>query len=385
MQGIHGHLSAEQKQTAFRLRSEGWRLIDIAREIGCTAPMVGLMVRNGKHLEAEPFGWEPRPGHLTIRDREQILICLNRGKSLSAIARSLGRAPSTIAREVKANGGRGHYSAWQAHQRARRQSRRPKPCKLEAGRLRDEVAKRLQQLWSPEEISNRLLLDFPDDPEMRVSHETIYKSLFVQGRGELQRELARCLRSGRTTRRTRGTPERRGRLPGMVMISERPAEADDRAVPGHWEGDLILGENGRSAVGTLVERTTRLVLLLHLKNGRAAHSVDTAMRKAIATLPDELRRSITWDQGAEMANHASFTIATGIPIYFCDPHSPWQRGSNENTNGLLRQYLPKGTDLSKHTTAELAEIQRGLNDRPRKTLRYMTPSEAYKQALATTN
>ena len=219
---------------------------------------------------------------------------------------------------------------------------------------------------------------------MRVSHETIYQSLFVQGRGELRRELARCLRSGRTCRKKRGTVERRGRIPGMVNISDRPAEVADRAVPGHWEGDLILGEGGRSAVGTLVERTTRLVLLLHLEGGRSAVNVEAAMRKAIAALPAELRRSITWDQGAEMSTHATFTTATGIPIYFCDPHAPWQRGSNENTNGLLRQYLPKGTDLSKHSAADLKRIQCSLNDRPRKTLGYMTPSEAYAQVVAAT-
>ena len=384
MQGHHGHLSAEQKRLAFRLRGQGWRLVDIAREIGCTAPMVGLMVRDGKHREAAPFGWEPRSGCLSIRDREQILLGIGRGESLSAIARSLGRSPSTITREVNANGGREHYSAWHAHERAREQVRRPKPCKLRKGRLLREVSRRLEQLWSPEEIARRLPLEFPDDPEMRVSHETIYQSLFVQGRGELRRELARCLRSGRTVRRPHGRVERRGRLPGMVMISERPAEADDRAVPGHWEGDLILGEGGRSAVGTLVERTTRLVLLLHLHGDRSANNVDAAMRKAVATLPGELCRSITWDQGAEMANHAEFTVATDIPIYFCDPHTPWQRGSNENTNGLLRQYLPKGTDLSKASAVDLRRIQRSLNGRPRKTLDYLTPSEKFAELVAAT-
>lgn len=190
MQGTHGHLSTEQKRTAFRLRNEGWRLIDIAREVGCIAPMVGLMVRDGKHLEADPFGWEPRPGCLTIHDRELILLGLSRQESLSSIANALSRSPSTISREVSADGGRANYSAWQAHHRPREQARRPKPCKLNAGRLHDEVARRLQELWSPDEISKRLLLDFPDDPEMRVSHETIYQSLFVQGRGELRRELA---------------------------------------------------------------------------------------------------------------------------------------------------------------------------------------------------
>jgi transposase, IS30 family len=266
----------------------------------------------------------------------------------------------------------------------RDQARRPKPCKLRRGRLLAEVSRWLEQFWSPQEIAQRLALDFPDDPEMRVSHETIYQSLFVQGRGELRRELARCLRSGRTTRKPRGRVDKRGRIPGMVMIAERPAEADDRAVPGHWEGDLILGEGGRSAVGTLVERSTRLVLLLHLTEGRSADSVEKAMRKAITTLPEELWRSITWDQGAEMSNHVRFTTSTGIPIYFCDPHAPWQRGSNENTNGLLRQYLPKGTDLSKQSAADLRRIQRSLNGRPRKTLGYLTPLEKYTELVAST-
>jgi IS30 family transposase len=384
MQGHRGHLSAEQKQLAFRLRAQGWRLVDIAREIGCTAPMVGIMVRDGKHVQGASFGWEPKPGCLTIGDREQILLGIGRGESLSAIARSLDRAPSTITREVSANGGRQHYSAWHAHRRAREQARRPKPCKLRRGRLLTEVSRRLEQLWSPQEIARRLPLEYPGDPTMRVSHETIYQSLFVQGRGELRRELARCLRSGRTVRRPRGRVEKRGRLPGMVMIADRPPEVDDRAVPGHWEGDLILGEGGRSAVGTLVERTTRLVLLLHLSDGRSADNVDAAMRKAIATLPRELCKTITWDQGAEMANHARFTVATGIPIYFCDPHAPWQRGTNENTNGLLRQYLPKGMDLSTVSAAELRAVQRSLNNRPRKTLGYLSPLEKYTELVAST-
>ena len=351
MQGQHGHLSTEQKQLAFRLRARGWRLIEIAREIGCTAPMVGLMVRQGKHRAGKPLGWTPRPGSLSIGEREQILLGIGQGESLSAIARRLGRAPSTVTREVQANGGRECYSAWGAHQRARTQARRPKPFKLRRGRLLQEVSQRLAHLWSPQQIARRLRLDYPDDPQMRVSSETIYQSVFVQGRGELRRELARCLRSGRTTRRPKRHVEKRGRLPGMVMLADRPAEADDRAVPGHWEGDLILGEGSRSAVGTL---------------------------------PKEVWRSITWDQGAEMANHANFTLTTNIPIYFCDPHAPWQRGSNENTNGLLRQYLPKGTDLSKLNAADLRRIQRSLNGRPRKTLGFMTPSERFAQLVAPT-
>jgi transposase, IS30 family len=220
---------------------------------------------------------------------------------------------------------------------------------------------------------------------MRVSHETIYQALYVQGRGELRRELARCLRTGRAKRRARGRGGRASPIKDMVMISERPAEADDRAVPWHWEGDLLIGKDCRSAVGTLAERTTRYVLLLlHLPHGRDAHLVEQAMRQAIIALPAGLARTITWDQGIEMACHADFTIATGIPVYFCDPHAPWQRGSNENTNGLLRQYLPKGTDLSLHSAADLARIAESLNGRPRKTLGYMTPSEKLAELLAHT-
>jgi IS30 family transposase len=377
-------LTDAQKQLAFRLKAQGWSLVDIGRQIGCSAPMVGLMVRNGQFRSGLPDDWAPRTGCLSILEREQILLGVSRGASLRAIARSLGRAPSTISRELAVNGGRAGYGAWRSHRRARDAARRPKPCKLRQGTLLREVSRRLLALWSPQQIAQRLRLDYPDDPGMRVSHETIYQSLFVQGRGELRRELARCLRPGRTARRPRGRADGRGRLPGMVMLSERPPEAADRAVPGHWEGDIILGAGGRSAVGTLVERTTRLVLLLHLRGGRSAEAVDTAMRKAITALPEHLRRTITWDQGAEMATHASFAVATGIPIYFCDPHAPWQRGSNENTNGLLRQYLPKGTDLSQHTAVDLRRIQDSLNRRPRKTLGYMTPLEKFVEVVAAT-
>lgn len=384
MQGKHGHLSREQKQLALRLHAQGWRLVDIAREVGCSAPMVGIMARAGRHLEGKPFGWQPRSGHLDIDEREQILLGLASGETLTTIAKGLGRAVSTISREVKRGGGRVGYSAWQAHERARAQARRPKPFKLLQGRLLQEVTSWLGRLWSPQEISARLRLDHPDDPEMRVSHETIYQSLFVQGRGELRRELARCLRSGRTARKARGSTDGRGRIPGMTMISERPAEVADRAVPGHWEGDLIMGEGSRSAVGTLVERSTRLTLLLHLPDGKSAEQVEAAMREAITVLPSSLIRTITWDQGAEMSRHIAFTTTTGIPIYFCDPHSPWQRGSNENTNGLLRQYLPKGTDLSIVSRDELAGIAESLNGRPRKTLGYMTPSEKFAELVAST-
>jgi transposase, IS30 family len=296
----------------------------------------------------------------------------------------IGRAVSTVSREVAANGGRGDYRAWVAHREAGRRARRPKKPKLACARLAAQVTAWLEEWWSPEEIAQRLQLEFPDDPMMRVSHETIYQSLFVQGRGELRRELHRCLRTGRAQRRPRNRLESRGGIPNKVMISERPAEADDRAVPGHWEGDLIIGQNGRSAVGTLVERTSRYVVLLHLPDGREANKVNDAMKHAITTLPNELLRTITWDQGKEMSSHAKFTVDTGIQVYFCDPHSPWQRGSNENTNGLLRQYMPKGTDLSVHTAEDLARFARSLNNRPRKTLGFMKPSEKLTELLAPT-
>jgi len=250
--------------------------------------------------------------------------------------------------------------------------------------LQKQVEEWLEELWSPEQISRRLRLEHPDDPMMQVSHETIYQSLFVQGRGALKRELTKCLRSGRAQRRPRARTERRGHIPEMVMISDRPAEVGDRAIPGHWEGDLIMGAGRRSAVGTLVERTTRYVLLLHLPNGPNADVVRAAMTKAIRTLPAELARSITWDQGREMYQHREFTVATGIQIYFCDPRSPWQRGSNENTNGLLRQFLPKGADLSTYSRGDLLKIQRKLNGRPRKTLDWHKPSEKLSELIALT-
>ena len=378
---MSGRLSTAQKQMAFRLKAHGWSLVEIARQIGCSPSMIGLMVRARRFETGVSDAWTPRASCLSIGEREHILLGVTRGQSVRSIARSLGRAASTISRELAANGGRAGYAAWRAHQRARVCARRPKPYKLRRGPLLDEVSQQLLALWSPQEIAQRLRLDYPSQPSMHVSHETIYQSLFVQGRGELRRELARCLRSGRTVRRAHGQVERRGQLPNMVMIAERPAEVADRAVPGHWEGDTIVGKGGRSAVGTLVERTTRFVMLLHLGGSRSADAVEAAMRTAIQALPEHLRRTITWDQGAEMANHARFTVATGIPIYFCDPHAPWQRGSNENTNGLLRQYMPKGTDLSKYTPADLQFIQDSLNGRPRMTLGYRTPGEKMLELL----
>ena len=378
------HLTVEQRRLALRLRARGLSLREIGPQVGCSHQGVALIVRHASQRPVRRDGWVPGPGRLTLADREEITLGLHAGESFTAIAARLGKAVSTVSREVAANGGRDGYRAWRAHQRAREQARRPKACKLGCPELAAQVTSWLHEWWSPVQISRRLRIEFPDDPMMHVSHETIYQALYVQGRGELRRELARCLRSGRARRRPRGRDGRSGHIKDMVMISERPAEAGDRAVPGHWEGDLIIGKDCKSAVGTLVERTTRYVLLLHLPEGRDAHLVEQAMREAIGTLPAELARTITWDQGIEMARHADFTVATGIPVYFCDPHSPWQRGSNENTNGLLRQYLPKGTDLSVHSADDIARIARSLNGRPRKTLEFMTPSERLTELLAHT-
>jgi IS30 family transposase len=369
---------------ARRLKAGGLSLREIGREIGCSFETVRLVLRADSRRPVRPDPWVPGPGRLSLAEREEISLGLHHGETLTCIAKRLGRAPSTVSREVAANGGRREYRAWRSHQRAAACARRPKVSKLTCPKLATQVTEWLEQWWSPKEIARRLRIEFPDDPMMWVSHETIYQALFVQGRGELRRELARCLRSGRAKRRPQHRSENKGRIRDMVMISERPQEVDDRSVPGHWEGDLIIGKDGASAVGTLVERSTRFVLLLHLPDGRDALSVDTAMRKAIGTLPGELFRTITWDQGKEMALHATFTIDSGIQVYFCDPHSPWQRGSNENTNGLLRQYMPKSTDLSAHGAEDLAAFARSLNNRPRETLGFMKPSEKLAELLAHT-
>ena len=381
---MYKHLSVEQRQLALRLKARGLSLREIGPQVGCSHQGVALIVRHASRRPVRHDGWVPGPGRLTLADREEITLGLHAGESFTAIAARLGKAVSTVSREVAANGGRAGYRAWRAHQRAREQARRPKTPKLACPQLAAQVTTWLHEWWSPVQISRRLRIEYPHDPMMRVSHETIYQALYVQGRGELRRELARCLRTGRTKRRPRGRGENTGQLRDMVMISQRPAEAADRAVPGHWEGDLIIGKGCKSAVGTLVERSSRFVLLLHLPGGRDAHLVEQAMRQAITALPAELARTITWDQGKEMAYHADFTIATGIPVYFCDPHAPWQRGSNENTNGLLRQYLPKGTDLSAHSAEDLARIAASLNNRPRKTLGFMKPSEKLAELLAHT-
>jgi IS30 family transposase len=321
---------------------------------------------------------------LSPREREEIALGVARKESYREIGRRLGRPASTVSREVARNRGAEGYRALAAQARAEIRARRPKTAKLAAhGELRGWVQEHLEMKWSPEQISARLAAEFPDRPEMRVSPETIYQSLYVQGRGALRRELVKSLRTGRALRRPRRVAgERRGKIAGMVSISERPAEAADRAVPGHWEGDLIVGAAGKSAIGTLVERTTRFTMLVPLPPRWDAAVAAEAITPVIAGLPDAVRRSLTWDQGWELAAHAQIAVAADCDIYFCDPHSPWQRGTNENTNGLLRQYFPKGTSLAGHTPQHLAAVADELNGRPRKTLGWKTPAEALAEVLA---
>jgi IS30 family transposase len=332
---------------------------------------------------------EPRGNRLSFAEREEIADLVAQRLGVREIARRLGRHPSTISRELKRiprmpSGRRSPYRASRAQADADRKARRPKTAKLAGDeRLRAEVQRRLDLKHSPEQIARRLRQDFPDEPEMRVSHETIYQSLYVQGRGALKRELTKCLRTGRAMRKPRRTGDKPNRrIKDMVHISERPKEAEDRAVPGHWEGDLIVGKENQSAIGTLVERTTGFVMLLHLPDDHGAVSVQQAMIAAIRRLPEQLRKTVTWDQGIEMSNHRQITLATDVKIYFCDPASPWQRPLNENTNGLLRQYFPKGTDLSGYHPDYLDFVANQLNDRPRKRLNWRTPKEALQALLS---
>lgn len=412
------------------LSSEG-----AALAVGVSSPVGSRWFREAGGMC--PVSLAPMSGrYLSFAEREEIAILKAKGCGVREIARQTGRSPSTISRELRRNAatrsGTSGYRAINAQWHANRRARRPKVAKLASNeKLRDYVQDRLSGLitredgtevpgptvrfigrrhgrrqdrrwakaWSPEQISKRLQIDFPHDESMRISHEAIYQALFIQGRGALRRELVACLRTGRALRVPRARTQGRGKkfVTPEVMISERPAEADDRAVPGHWEGDLIIGLN-KSAIGTLVERTTRFTMLLHLppmeghgtiepvKNGpplagHGAEAVRDAIAATIGTLPEQLRRSLTWDQGSEMAQHAQLRVDTGLAIYFADPHSPWQRGTNENTNGLLRQYFPKGTDLSKHHPDDLVAVAAALNGRPRKTLGWKTPAEALDEHL----
>ena len=323
---------------------------------------------------------------LTLAEREEISRAVVAGHSIRSVAARLGRAPSTISREIARNGGQGCYRASKADQAAWDRSRRPKICKLGTNRtLANIVAGKLQGFWSPEQIAGWLKLTYPDDETYQVSHETIYRSLYIQARGVLKKELQQHLRRTRAIRRSRHHTQKtdnHGRIKDTVSISERPATADDRAVPGHWEGDLLCGSNN-SQIATLVERHTRYVMLVKIpiKN---TETVINALIKSARKLPQELYKSLTWDRGTEMADHKRFTLATDIKVYFCDPQNPWQRGTNENTNGLLRQYFPKGTDISAYSQAKLNAVARQLNERPRKTLNYETPAERFSQYVALT-
>lgn len=372
------------------VRGAFWEQVRAGMWVHQAAAAVGVSRNVGRRWFLNAGGvMEPRvvlTGRcLSVVEREEVAVLHAQGRGVRQIAAALGRAPSTISRELRRNrSSRGRYRAVSAQHLAEQRARRPKPAKLAVNaRLRGFVQQRLLEEWSPEQISAVLRRQFGHDQDMQVSHETIYQSLYVQGRGALRRELSSCLRTGRALRRPQRRQDRRqGRLTDMVMISERPPEAADRAVPGHWEGDLILGKNSGSAVGTLVERASRFVLLLHLPGRRTAEEVRDQMIPAITSLPQALRRTLTWDQGKEMALHRQIANATDMSIYFCDPHSPWQRGSNENTNGLLRQYLPKNTSLRRFSPDDLDEIARRLNTRPRKTLDWKTPAEVLDQLLS---
>ena len=382
-----------------QVRREFWQQIRNGLPIFKAAQAVGVPITTAQGWYRQAGGVNPYPPkpvsgrYLSFEEREEISVGLAAGRSQAAIARQLGRCPSTISREITRNStsAKSHkvsagqrYRASFAQSQADRQARRPKASRLAGhSRLRGQVQAGLKKCWSPEQIACRLVVDFPDDEGMRVSHETIYRSLYVQGKGGLKRELVKQLRTGRKRRKARKkTDERRGKVKDMVPISQRPAAAEDRAVPGSWEGDLVLGAGCASAIGTLVERTTRFTLLAHLPGAHDAVSVRQSVAAQMVDLPSHLAHSLTWDQGKEMAEHIQFSVDTGIAVYFADPHSPWQRGSNENTNGLLRQYFPKGTSLKPHSADDLNAVAHELNGRPRKTLGWQTPAEAFAKLLS---
>jgi len=361
-----------------------WAGMAAGEFISDAAIAAGSYRKQGSRWLAAAGGVRPRRGRnlrgrcLTLAQREEIALGRARGDSIRIIAAIIGRSPSTVSRELRRNADRlGRYRATTAHALAYHRASRPKPAKLLTNlRLRGMVEADLAKKYSPEQIAGRLQVEFPDQPEMQVSTETIYQSLYVQSRGALKQELTRCLRTGRAVRRpSRKVGQRKNRIPNMINISERPAEADDRAVPGHWEGDLIIGRKNLSAIGTLVERTTNYTMLLHLPDGYTPELVRDALAAKIKTLPDVLRASLTWDQGPEMGKWKQVSVDADIDIFFCDPHAPWQRATNENTNGLLRQYFPKSSDLSAHSADDLDWVAAELNDRPRKRLGFKKPIE----------
>jgi IS30 family transposase len=379
---VRSALTVQEKAEIWRRYRAGESLRSITRALGRSMEALRMLV-------ASTGGRLPRVERrsrlrLSPAEREEISRGVVAGESCRSIAGRLRRAPSTVSREIANNGGRKRYRAHKAEQAAWRRARRPKPAKLmNCSQLRQEVEAKLLSRWSPQQIAGWLARTYPEDRQMQVSHETIYMSLFVQPRGALRKELTRYLRTRRMVRRPRAARpiNGQGQLRDIVHISARPAEVADRAVPGHWEGDLLLGR-GNSAIATLVERTSRLALLVGLPQGRSSEPVLAALAERIGTLPEQLVRSLTWDQGKEMAQHARFTIETGLQIYICDPRSPWQRGTNENTNGLLRQYFPKGTDLATVTQEELDAVAAELNSRPRQTLNWWSPSEKFAEAVA---
>ena len=389
--GRHGRrwrrVTPELRREVRRLAAAGLSLREVEALVdlsvgGVRAVLRPRPLRRGRRPEAAP---EVRSRRLCLAERVDIALELAKGAAVREVARRLGRAPSTVCRELAANGGRRRYHPVLANDRARALARRPKVPKLAANpALCARVAADVEAMWSPQQVARRLAEEAAGGGTLgTVSHETIYQSLYVQGRGELRRELAACLRTGRAQRKPQGRLDRRGQIPGMVMISERPAEAEDRAVPGHWEGDLIVGKDGKSFIATLVERSTRYVLLAKVADAKA-ETVRLALQEVVARLPEHLWRSLTWDQGKEMSHHLAFSVETGVPVYFCDPHSPWQRGSNENTNGLLRQYFPKGTSLRRYSQDDLDRVAISLNGRPRETLGWKTPAERLAPLLVAT-
>jgi len=372
--------TAGQRAELWSRWKAGESLSDISRALDKAPASIFTIVK--KHGGIPPAARSRSRLALTHAEREEISRGLRAGESVRSIATRLSRAPSSISREVARNGGSDEYRAVAAEHRAEQVAVRPKACKLARNTcLRSLVAEKLRDDWSPEQISGWLKAEYPDEVGMRVSHEVIYQTLFIQARGALQQELTKHLRTRRVTRKSKlasTAGQRRGMIKDLVSISERPAEVEDRAVPGHWEGDMISGSKN-SHVATLVERSTRFLLLVRL-DGKDAATVAAALTNGVKHLPERLKRSLTWDRGPEMAAHTSFTIASDVKVYFCDPQSPWQRGTNENTNGLLRQYFPRGTDLTGFTQDDLDQIARKLNTRPRKTLGYRTPAAMLHQA-----